>query len=361
MVIGPVFRAENPQSGRYRQFYQFDADIAGSASLTADTEIVLMMIKTLLSLDIKRFQIQLNNRKILNGLSELVGLKPRKEATLEDLTVEMMRILDKLDKIGLNSVLSELTREPENDFDFCPFLTPEGATKIKSFLEIEGGNKEKLDKCSEIFQGIKIAQEGVEEMREINRYLREMNIPEEQVAVNFSIARGLDYYTGTVLETVLLDAPQFGSVLSGGRYNDLVSRFTGQELPAVGASIGIDRLFAALEFLGKIDLSQKTVTDVMILRIIPGQDLGYLKIAQEIRECGLNCEICLLEDTTFRSQFNFAINRGVKYVVIFGENEKINNTIQIKNLVTREQREMPLEDLQNFFNKLKDEERENEL
>lgn len=349
MVVGPVFRGESPQSGRYRQFYQFDADIAGTFSMVADAEIIAMMFYVLRKLNVDRFQIHINNRKILNGLGELVGIKGRKNVDKYTVIKEMMRILDKIDKIGLESVVIELRRHPHNDFDPTPCLSAEGIAKIKSFLSMQGDNFEKIKQCKNIFAGIKVAQEGIKELEIILDYIFAMEIQSEVIQINFSIARGLDYYTGPVMETVLLDASQFGSVFSGGRYNDLVGRFTGKELPSVGASIGVDRLFAALKFLNKIDLSKQTVVDAMVLRLMENEDIEYLRIAQEIRKFGINCEICLLDNVSFKAQFNFAISRGVKYVVIYGEDEKRKGLIQIKNLENREQNCLLRKELKNFF------------
>lgn len=353
MVVGPVFRGERPQSGRYRQFYQFDADIAGTASMVADAEIIAMIYATLSALGLDRFMIKLNNRKILNGLAALCSIKERPQVKQCDIIKEMMRILDKIDKVGLDKTLCELQRLPEDDFDPAPGLSSDSLGRIKSFLEIKGDNSQKLQFCHEIFGGVETACEGIEELRLIFGYLRAMGIPEQAVEVDFSIARGLDYYTGPVMETILLDAPQFGSIFSGGRYNDLVSRFTGQELPAVGASVGVDRLFSALKRLGRIDLARQTDTDVMVLKLIPEIDAEYLKIAAEIRSAGKKVEVCLFEDISFKAQFNFAVNRGVKYIVIYGENEFAKRVVQIKNLDTREQTEISMNGISEYFENLK--------
>ena len=350
MVVGPVFRGENPQSGRYRQFYQFDADIAGVASVLADAEIISMMHKTLTELGVDDFSIRINNRKILNALSDLADISDRSEVDKNDIAKEIMRILDKLDKIGWDNVVEELKKTPQNDFDTAPCLNDEAIAKIKSFLMITGDNMEKLALCRKIFIDFPGAVEGIDELEEIVNNLGSVGIPEGDIKIDFSIARGLDYYTGTVMETTLNKAPQFGSVFSGGRYNDLVSRFTGRELPAVGASIGVDRLFAALEYLGKLNRDQKTSSEVMVLRLIPGKSDYYLQIASRIRALGINTEICLVDDTTFKTQFGYAISRGVKWVVISGQDEYDNNVIQIKNLNTREQVEVELSKVETYFN-----------
>ncbi|MBF0550727.1 MAG: histidine--tRNA ligase [Deltaproteobacteria bacterium] len=349
MVVGPVFRGERPQSGRYRQFCQFDADIAGTESMLADAEIIAMMYRTMKALGIERFLIRINNRKILNGLAELVGISDGIEISSVDITKELMRILDKLDKIGIDRVLQELGKEPHDSFDPAPHLSSDGIDKIKAYLAISGSNPAKLDQCQRVFSGIKVAEEGLEELRQITDYLAAMEIPVEHVQIDLSIARGLDYYTGPVMETILLDAPHIGSVFSGGRYNSLVSRFTGQELPAVGASIGVDRLFTALDHLKAIDRSQQTVTEVMILQLVPHREGDYLAIANELRVLGLNTEICLLDDTTFKGQFNFAISRGVNFVIICGSDEFEKQSVQIKNLKTRVQTEVSRKNLAEYF------------
>ncbi len=354
MVVGPVFRADTPQSGRYRQFYQFDADIAGTSSMLADAEIITMMYQTLKALGVDRFKIRVNNRKILNGLKEIAHIEDRGDIPSDDITREMMRILDKLDKIGLDGVKAELQAAPESEFDASPELSGEAVEKITAFLGLKGDNLEKLDRCCEVFKGVAIAEEGIDELRQILNVLPAMEIDLDVVEVDFSIARGLDYYTGPVMELGLLDAPEFGSVFSGGRYNDLVSRFTGKELPATGASMGVDRLFAALSHLGAIDTTRQAVSDVMILRIEKDNDPEYLKIAAELHKAGVNAELSLLDDTTFKSQFHFAIGRGVKYIVIQGRNELDNNTIQVKNLETRKQVEIPRDELVEYFKKEKE-------
>jgi|LGVF01.1.fsa_nt_gb histidyl-tRNA synthetase len=353
MVVGPVFRADSPQSGRYRQFYQFDADIAGTSSMLADVEIITMMYSTMIELGINKFKIRLNNRKILNGLAILADIKNRGRVTAYDITKEMMRILDKLDKIGIDKVISELRSEPESPHDTVPNLTKEAIKRVKSFLDLEGNNDEKLKLCREIFKGISIAEEGIDELQQILEYIRATGVPSSFVDIDFSIARGLDYYTGPVMEMILLDAPEFGSVFSGGRFNDLVSRFTGRELPAVGASIGVDRLFAALNNLGAIDRSEQTVSKVMVLRISKDHDIDYLKIMAMLRNQDINAELCLLDDTTFKRQFNFAISRGVQFVIICGEDEFQKGTIQIKNLQTRKQEEVSIDEITNYFSKVR--------
>lgn len=349
MVLGPVFRSDSPQKGRYRQFYQFDVDVAGSSLMLADAEIVAIIYQTLTALGLKRFLIRINNRKILNGLAELIGVVDRGQISAADITKEVMRILDKIPKIGLDKVLAELQVVPENDYDPSPGLLPEAIEKISRFLEIRGNNSVKLDQAEVIFHKILIAQEGISELRQIVFYLSDFGVPEGVVEIDFSIARGLDYYTGPVFESFLIDAPEFGSVFSGGRYNDLVARFTGSELPAVGASIGVDRLFAALQQLELITVQAVTVAEALILRLVNDHDNYYLRLAKQLRSLGIKTELCLLEDTTFKAQFNFAISQNVRFVIIAGADEIHHNVIKVKNLFTREQIEVPVERISDHF------------
>ncbi len=353
-VVGPVFRGESPQSGRYRQFYQFDVDIAGTSLMLADAEIVTIMYTTLKALGVKRCVVKINNRKILNGIAQAMGVKDRGQVSAADITKEMMRILDKLDKIGKNEVKKQLTAKPENELSQQPALSEEAVKKVDAYLDIQGTNKEKLDKCQSIFSGNDMVEKGISELRKILDYIEIADIPDGFVKVDFSIARGLDYYTGPVFEAVLLDVPQFGSVFGGGRYDDLVKRFTGESLPAVGASIGVDRLFAALDEIGILDKSSESSSEVVVLRIAPEKEVEYLKIAKEIRALDFNTEISLFSDVTFNGQFNFALSRGAKFVVICGEHEFEKDIIQVKNLTTRKQTEMKRNELSDYFRKEKD-------
>ena len=351
MAFGPVFRGESPQSGRYCQLYQIDADIVGSSSDLADTELIALIYKTFSKLKIENFVIKINNRKILNGLADIADIKDRESVTKENITKEILRILDKINKIGTEEVLKKLQEKPKKENPLAPGLSEQTIKEVKKYLSLKGDNHQLLDECGKIFKNSGIAQEGIKELTKIIKLLKSFNVPEEFVKIDFSIARGLDYYTGPVMETFLLDAPEFGSVASGGRYNNLLTRFTGKELPATGVSIGIDRLFAALKKLELINTKKNTLTDVMVLRLLKNRDEEYLKIADTIRKKGYNCEISLLKDTTFKNQFNFAIRKGIKYIIICGEEEFKKGTVQIKNTKTREQKEIKQEEIGNFFEK----------
>ncbi|MGN7612380.1 histidine--tRNA ligase [Magnetococcales bacterium HHB-1] len=349
MVVGPVFRGESPQSGRYRQFYQFDIDIAGTTSMLADAEIVAVMQQTMKALQIDRYTIRLNHRKILNGLiKDLLNIKARASLSADDIAVQVIRILDKVEKITPKTFHHELTKPALDDFDPAPQLEASAVQLLNQFIQISGDNQEKLAQAEKLLNASPHALEGVEELRQILTSITS----EAHIEIDFSIARGLDYYTGPVMELGLLDAPEFGSVFSGGRYNDLVSRFTGGELPAVGASIGVDRLFAALKSLSALP-EARHITDVMVLRLCRGRESEYIAVAEKIRACGFNVELSLEDDLTFKSQFYNAINRNAHFAVIMGEAEFEKETVQVKNLQTRKQEEMPLEAIKAFFLQIK--------
>lgn len=352
MVVGPRFRADSPQQGRYRQFYQFDVDIVGTKSMLADAEIIAVINETFRALGIERFLIKFNNRKIHKNLPELIDLQVRPKVAKEDVLNSILRILDKVDKIGLDGVEQELSAAPENEYDPRPNLNPEQIAKIKSFLSITGSNEEKIKSARQIFQGLETAEEGLTELEEILKFCADFGVPGQNILIDFSVVRGLAYYTGPVMETSLLDAPDFGSIFSGGRYDNLMERFTGQELPAVGASIGVDRLFAALKHLGLIKTDKSSVTEAVILRIDETLDQKYLQIAKDIRSSGYNVEICLLEDTTFKSQFNFALARGADYMIILGADEAARGVVKLKNLLARSQTELSYSELKHYFEKL---------
>lgn len=354
MVVGPVFRSDAPQRGRYRQFYQFDIDTLGSKSMLADAETVAVINDTLSALGINNFLIKINNRKILNGISELIGLQSRPKVAAEDILKAIFRILDKVDKIGLDGVEKELAEPPDenNEYNPRPSLSVEAIEKIKNFILTQGTNTEKLESIKQTFKDISIAEEGIAELEKILILCNDLDVPSEKIMVDFSVARGLDYYTGPVIETSLLDALEFGSVFSGGRYDNLMERFTGQSLPAVGASIGVDRLFAALKHLGLIDTNQHSVTEVIILNIDDSLMYKYLRLARDIRAIGYNVEICLLEDKTFKSQFNFALSRAAKYMIIMGAEEASRGVVKLKDLATKEQQELSYKDLNHLFRKI---------
>jgi len=234
--IGKVWRGERPQAGRYREFVQFDADIVGSASILADAEIIAIMNATMIALEIPNFLIRINNRKILNGLAEYADFSSDKNSAV-------LRSIDKLDKQGWDKVSAELC-------DAKIGLTSEQAEAIKKFVDLRADTPtETLNAAEVLMARSPTAMSGIIELREIVDAVRAMGVPDNRWKIDLSVARGLGYYTGPVFETVLTDILEIGSVFSGGRYDGLVSKFSAQSVPATGASVGVDRLFAALSKL----------------------------------------------------------------------------------------------------------------
>lgn len=323
---GKVWRKEKPQAGRFREFLQFDADIVGSKSILADTEIILIMYATMKKLGIERFLVRFNSRKILNGLAGYAGFDA-------DKTKDILRVIDKLEKIGLDEVVKELKSQG---------LSDEAVDKIISFLNISGGNVEILERLSDVFKNVPIAQEGIKELREISDNLKALGIPEENWKIDISVARGLDYYTGPVFETTLLDLPEIGSVFSGGRFDGLIGRFAANSIPAVGASVGVDRLYVALEKLGKIT-PVSTLTQVLVTVFDVSLQRDSLFFAQELRNNGIRVGLYLGDERTLRAQIVYAVKQNIPYIVIIGPSEKKQGLVKLKDMQLREEKSLTKE------------------
>lgn len=333
--IGKVWRGERPQQGRYREFYQFDIDTIGSRSMMADTEIIQAMYQTMIALGIEGFVIKFNNRKILNGMAERVGCSKIKE---------LYRIIDKIDRIGLDGVLSELRRQPENEFDESAVaLDQEQGDLVRQFMEIRGDtNSEVLSNLDRYFGGqTAIGQEGVNELRQIVGYLSSLNIPEPFCRVDLSVARGLDYYTGPVFEMGLTDAPEFGSVFSGGRFDGLTDRFIpGSNIPGVGASVGLDRLLAALKKLGLLN-GTKTVSQVLVTVFSSDLRSASMATAAGLRKQGFKTEL-YLGDGPLKAQLAYAKTQEIPFVIIIGPDEESTGRVMLKNMDRRSQESLTL-------------------
>lgn len=340
-----VWRGERPQAGRYREFVQFDADVVGSDGVMGDAEIVWLMHDTMRALGIDRFTIRINNRKVLDGLAKCVGI----EDISGEKGKELFRVLDKLEKIGWDGVATELRREPDSDVDVWALkLGDEAIAKIKRFIELDGTSREILAKLPEVLGDDSVGLQGISELEEMCTYLEAANLLPGTWKIDLSIARGLDYYTGPVFETSLNDLPGIGSVFSGGRYDDLVSRFGDMSLPATGASIGVDRLFTALEQL-KLIKTQSTVTQVLITDFSPDLRTEYFKIAAALRNVGLKAEIYQGTKRAFKAQMAYAASLEIPILVILGANEKEKGVAAVKNMRTRTQSEVPIPDLATFI------------
>jgi histidyl-tRNA synthetase len=335
---GKVWRGERPQAGRFREFVQFDADIVGSKSTMADAEIVSLMYETMTALGFQDFTIRVNDRKVLNGLAAYAGFSEEKNA-------EVLRAIDKLDKIQWKGVCEELLRAPGDSNNPGVGLTDAQADAIKKFIDIRGGSsKETLDVVAELMKNSPIAEEGIRELREIVASAEALGVRAKNWTVDLSVARGLGYYTGPVFETILNDLPAIGSVFSGGRYDDLVSRFGSANVPATGASVGVDRLFAAMEKLGIVP-TETTVTKVMVLNFEEDCRSIVQQAASQLRRAGISTEIYLGQETNLKAPLSFAVKQNIPFVVIIGGDEKQKGTAVVKDLQKRTQTEISLKGL----------------
>lgn len=327
--VGKVWRGEKPQAGRFCEFMQFDADIVGSSRMSADAEIISLMFETLTALGINRFIIKVNNRKMLNGLASYVGYSPNR-------TVEVLRLIDKLDRLGWENVSGELGAVVN--------LDSAQLAKLKTFLDLRTGSPEETTTAIlELMSASPEAVQGARELAEITAFVDALGVPRSAWQIDLSVARGLGYYTGTVFETMLLDLPSIGSVFSGGRYDDLVSRFGEDSFPATGASVGVDRLFAALETLELVP-SKKTVTQVVVLNF---EDVETYcnQVVGVLRRSGISAELYLGRERTMKGQLAYALNQDVPVIVIAGRRECDAGVVQVKQVTARKQTEVTLADL----------------
>ncbi len=325
--MGKVWRGERQQAGRYREFVQCDADIVGSSRASADAEIIALMYATMKALGFSNFLIRVNNRKILNGLAPCAGF--------EEWKIEpVLRSLDKLGKQSWDDVAEELADEK------CAYLSVKQIEIIGKFLKIKSKNyKKTLEEATELMRGIAIAEEGIQELTEVAKYLEWLGVPESAWTIDFSVARGLGYYTGTIFETTLTDLPQIGSVFSGGRYDNLISRFGSTIIPAVGTSIGIDRLFAAMEQL-KLVKQEKTVTEVLFLNFDEASESDVIKNVSLLRTEGINTEFYVGNEENLKGQLAYAVNTEIPIIVIIGAIETAKSVALIKDMKARTQEEV---------------------
>ena len=321
--IGKVYRGERAQRGRFREFYQADIDIIGDGKLdiSNDAEIPAIIYRTFTSLGLKRFQIRVNNRKILNGFYAMLDLTHESGA--------IMRTVDKLDKIGAAQVKELLMSEEIG-------LTADQAGEIMRFIAIDGSNEEVLQALEGYRGRHPLFDEGLDELTTVARYLAAFGVPEDHFKVDLTIARGLDYYTGTVYETTMLDHPEIGSICSGGRYDNLAEYYTDKKLPGVGISIGLTRLFFVLEDQGYLNDQLNTApADVLILPMT--EDLSAaIALATQLRNAGVRTQL-YGEQKKFKQKMSYADKLGVPYVIFLGEEEISSGVAAVKNMRTGEQ------------------------
>ena len=328
-----VYRGERAQRGRFREFYQCDIDVIGKDALSVryDAELPAVIHAVFSELDIGAFTIQLNNRKLMRGFFENLGVADGERQAL------MLREVDKLDKRGADYVRDTLMGEGFG-------LSAEAARKILDFVLIRStGHADALAKLDGLGRGSETFNQGVAELREVLELVRALGVPEASYAINLSIARGLDYYTGTVYETTLDAYPQIGSICSGGRYENLAGHYTKSHLPGVGISIGLTRLFWQLREAGLVDTADSTV-EVLVSQMDEARLPLYLAIANELRAAGINTEV-QLEARKLGRQFQYADRAGIRFVVVVGEAEEAKGVVAIKDLRKQEQFEVARSDL----------------
>ena len=324
--IGKVYRGERAQRGRFREFYQADIDVIGDGKLdiTNEAEIPSIIYQTFTRLGLKRFQIRVNNRKILNGFYAMLGLTEQSGA--------IMRTVDKLDKIGPDKVRDLLLSD-------CG-LREDQAAEILKFIAITGSNAEVLAALEGYMGRHELFDTGLSELKTVVKYLADFGVPEENFAVDLTIARGLDYYTGTVYETTLLDHPEIGSVCSGGRYDNLAEYYTDRQLPGVGISIGLTRLFYVLGEQGMLNPDLPTApADVLVLPMT--EDLApAISLSTRLRGAGVRTQL-YTEQKKFKAKMNYADKIGVPYVIFLGDDEIAAGVVACKDMKTGEQTKLP--------------------
>ena len=325
--IGKVYRGERAQRGRFREFYQADIDIIGDGKLDIvnEAEIPAIIYQAFTSLGLKRFRIRVNNRKILNGFYAMQGLT--------ELSQEVMRTVDKLDKIGPDKVRALL-------LDLG--VSSQAAAEVLRFIAIGGTNQEMLTALEEYRGQNALFDQGLTELATVVKYLADFGVPEENFAVDLTIARGLDYYTGTVYETAMLDHPEIGSICSGGRYDNLAEYYTEKQLPGVGISIGLTRLFYVLGEQGYLNDDLLTSpADVLVLPMT--EDLSAaISFATDLRRVGIRTQV-YTEAKKFKAKMNYANQIGVPFVAFLGEDEIASSSVSIKNMRTGDQETTSLE------------------
>ena len=328
-----VYRGERAQRGRFREFYQCDIDVIGKDHLSVhyDAEMPALIYNVFRELNIGAFTIHLNNRKLMRGFLDSLGIHDTTQQML------LLREVDKLDKLGIDKVRDTLIG---SDFG----LSFDVVHKITNFVQIRSTSlSDALDKLDALGAGTETLEQGRDELKQVLRLTHAFGVPESHFVLNLSIARGLDYYTGTVYETTLNDHPQIGSICSGGRYENLASQFTRSKLPGVGISIGLTRLFWKLHDAKLIDTTQSTV-DVLITYMDEIQLPCYLELAQQLRQAGIATEVTL-SASKLGKQFKYASRSGIRFVVVLGEDEIAKNMVTLKDLRNTKQWEVQRSEL----------------
>ena len=326
-AIGPVWRADKPGPGRYREFLQFDIDSVGVQSELADSEIISGICDSMEALGVTRYQVRFSSRRVLNLLLSYASLSAERAA-------DVFRVIDKLEKIGPQKVRLEMTTGYiDESGDRIPGLelTTDQVDQIEKFIAIQSPSRSAvLRELQQTFGSVPGAEEEIAVLERISHNLEVAGYHDDRVIIDLSIARGLAYYNGPVFETVLLDAPQFGSMFSGGRYDDLVMRFLGERVPATGASMGVDRLLAALRALNKIQV-RKSTADVLITVFDRQMKDDYTVLTFELRRAGIRTELYMGDDRAGK-QIKYADKMEIPVVVLYGPDEKAKGVVTVKDM-----------------------------
>lgn len=331
--IDKVYRGESPQKGRFREFYQCDIDVIGhnELSLNYDAEIPGVIYSIFSKLNFGKFTIKVNNRKVLTGVME--------HLELSDITADVLRIIDKIDKISRDEFITEL--EKIN-------LNKDQIDSLMNFIGIRGNSVDVIKALRDLNITNQAFNIGVDELEKVTDLMKLMGISEDYFVIDLSIARGLDYYTGTIYETNLDEYPKIGSVCSGGRYDDLASFYTKEKLPGVGISIGLTRLFYQLNEAGIITNNQKTVANILVMPLTDSQIKTSIEVVNSIRESGVNADI-LLQEMSMKKKFKYADKKGIKYVVVIGEEEAESGILTVQDMITGDKSNITINEISSYF------------
>lgn len=324
--IAPVFRADRPQRGRYREFWQCDVDIVGTSSMLADAEVLMVWMDALSAVNMPNFVVQINHRKLLQSLAVFAGVPA-------ELTPTIHRAIDKLDKIGRDGVKDEMLRN----------LVPgEAADRVLDLVALKGEPFEVLTELRQRLGDIEVAQQGINDLESIFRYMVDMSADSRHYALNLALARGLDYYTGPVFEATVSE-PSVGSLGGAGRYDGLIGMFLGEDIPATGASLGLERIVDVIQELG-LQPARTTVSDVLVT-IFSEEMLGAsLRLVSALRRVSVDAEIYLEAQRDLRRQVQYANKRGIPVVAFLGPDEDARNEVNLRHMTSGEQTTVSLPD-----------------
>lgn len=333
--IGKVYRGERPQKCRFREFYQCDVDvIADKLDLMNDAEMVNVIYEAFKLLDLAKFTICINNRKILNGFFEYLEISDKK--------VEVLRIIDKIDKIGEDAVKVELDKIG---------VEQEKINQICQFILIAGKTDEKMAKLKQMGIENEVFADGLAELEKVAKYVKAFGIPEENFNIDLKIARGLDYYTGTVYETFFDDYRNLGSVCSGGRYDNLTEYYTDRSFQGVGISIGLSRLFAQLKEMNLIKASTEAIAQVLVIPMTEEASVFALKVAKQLRDNEINTDIYSNFNKDMKAKLKYADKLNIPYVCIIGEDEMQEKVVMLKNMKEKVQEKVGVEEMIQIISK----------